>query len=67
MKLTKDYILRVAKEFFEVDSIIDIQVLKGGHINSTYLVVFPECRYILQQINKYVFYSLFELVANSYK
>lgn len=57
MKLTKDYILRVAKEFFEVDSIIDIQVLKGGHINSTYLVVFPECRYILQQINKYVFYS----------
>lgn len=57
MELTKEYILRVAKEFFEVDSIIDIQVLKGGHINSTYLVVFPECRYILQQINKYVFYS----------
>jgi len=63
-QLTNEYILRVAKEFFNTEKIIDIQSVHGGHINSTYMIVFPDCRYILQQINHYVFNSPISVMNN---
>ena len=64
MKKSKEFILKVAKEFFNINSIIDIRQINGGHINSTYMVTFPECRYILQQINHEVFKSPFSVMNN---
>ncbi|MBQ7277379.1 MAG: aminoglycoside phosphotransferase family protein [Bacilli bacterium] len=64
MKKSKEYILKVAKEYFNVDSIVDIRQLTSGHINNTFMVTFPECRYILQQINHNVFKSPFGVMNN---
>ena len=57
-------LLEVAKEFVNVEKIVDIQELKGGHINSTYLIVMPEAEYTLQQINTDVFISPFGMMHN---
>ena len=57
-------ILKVAKEFVNIEKIVDIKELKGGHINSTYLIVMPEAQYILQQINTDVFISPFGMMHN---
>lgn len=61
---TKEELYRVAKEFFNVDNILEIVEMPGGHVNSTYMVVFPECRYILQQLNDKVFLSPFGVMNN---
>lgn len=63
MRSTKS-LFRVLKEFFDVDNIIDITELKSGHINSTYLIEFPTCRYILQLLNNKVFQSPFGVMNN---
>ena len=55
---------RVAKEFVNVNQIQEIKELKGGHINSTYLIKMPEAEYILQQINNDVFVSPFGMMHN---
>ena len=57
-------LFRVLKEFFDVDNILDISEIKTGHINSTYLVEFPDCRYILQLLNVNVFQSPFGVMNN---
>ena len=57
-------IKKVAKEFLNVDMIEDIKELKGGHINSTFLIKMPEAEYILQQINNEVFVSPFGMMHN---
>lgn len=57
-------LFRVLKEFFDVDKILDISEIKTGHINSTYLVEFPDCRYILQLLNSNVFPSPFGVMNN---
>ena len=58
------HVKKVAKEFFNIDLIQEIQELKGGHINSTYLIKMPEAQYILQQINNEVFVSPFGMMHN---
>ena len=63
MRTNKD-LLRVLKEFFNVENIVDIVELSTGHINSTYLITFPECRYILQLLNNNVFTSPFGVMNN---
>ena len=55
---------KVAKEFFNVNKIVEIKELKGGHINSTYLIKMPDATYILQQINNEVFVSPFGMMHN---
>ena len=55
---------KVAKEFLNVNMIENITELKGGHINSTYLIKMPEAEYILQQINNEVFVSPFGMMHN---
>lgn len=57
MRRTEEYILKVCKEFFNIDNIIGIKEITGGHINETYEIEFKECRYVLQQLNGHVFYS----------
>lgn len=57
MNRTNEYLMRICKEFFNVDKIRDIKELNGGNINETYLVIFDNCRYVLQQLNGHVFYS----------
>lgn len=57
MSRTNEYLMKVCKEFFNVDKIRDIKELSGGNINETYLVTFDNCRYVLQQLNSHVFYS----------
>lgn len=57
-------LFRVLKEFFDTDNILDISEIKTGHINSTYLVEFPDCRYILQLLNSNVFPSPFGVMNN---
>ena len=59
-----DKIYKVAKEFLNVEKIVSITELKGGHINSTYLIKMPEAEYILQQINNEVFASPFGMMHN---
>ncbi len=54
----------VLKEYFNVDNIVDVQTYGNGHINATYLVIFPTCRYILQKINDIVFSSPFAVMHN---
>lgn len=55
---------KVAKEFLNVEKIVEIKELKGGHINSTYLIKMPEAQYILQQINTNVFVSPYGMMHN---
>ena len=55
---------KVLKEFLNPDKVIDIEELKGGHINRTYLVTMPETKYILQQINHHVFQSPYGMMHN---
>ena len=57
-------LLKVLKEFFNVDNILDISEIKSGHINSTYLIEFKDCRYILQLLNSNVFSSPFGVMNN---
>ena len=57
-------LLKVLKEFFNVDNILDISEIKSGHINSTYLIEFKDCRYILQLLNSNVFASPFGVMNN---
>lgn len=57
MRRTEEYILKVCKEFFNIENIIGIKEITGGHINETYEIEFKECRYVLQQLNGHVFYS----------
>lgn len=64
MRRTKEYMLRVCKEFFNVDNIIEIKEMTGGHINETYEVIFKEYRYVLQQLNDKVFYSPLGVMNN---
>lgn len=61
---TREELNKVAKEFFNVDNIIEMIEMPGGHVNSTYMVVFKECRYILQQLNDKVFLSPFGVMNN---
>ena len=61
---TKAQLYKVAREFFNTDNIVDIKEIPGGHINSTYLVSFQHCHYLLQQINDYVFYSPISVMNN---
>ena len=63
-KRTYAKVRKVAKEFLNVDMIKEITELKGGHINSTYLIKMPEAQYILQQINNEVFVSPFGMMHN---
>jgi predicted nucleotidyltransferase len=58
IKELKEYYTNKFKRF------VDIQELKGGHINSTYLIVMPEAEYTLQQINTDVFISPFGMMHN---
>ena len=65
MRRTEEYILKVCKEFFNIDNIIGIKEITGGHINETYEIEFKECRYVLQQLNGHVFYSPQGVINNT--
>lgn len=54
----------VLKEYFNVNNIIDIVPYGNGHINRTYVVIFPTCRYLLQKINDNVFINPFAVMHN---
>jgi hypothetical protein len=56
--------MRVCKEFFNVEKIIEIRELGGGHINETYEVIFKDYRYVLQQLNSVVFFSPLGVMNN---
>ena len=64
MGRSKEYLMRVCKEFFNVDKIIEIRELGGGHINETYEVIFKDYRYVLQQLNSAVFFSPLGVMNN---
>jgi len=55
---------KVAEEFLNSQKIVEIKEIESGHINKTYLVVMPECNYILQEINTHVFNSPFGMMHN---
>ncbi|MBE5817200.1 MAG: aminoglycoside phosphotransferase family protein [Clostridiales bacterium] len=60
-----DVIRRVCKKFGRTGEIIDVQEIKIGNINKTYLVIFSDTeKYILQQVNTYVFKHPDEIMAN---
>lgn len=54
----------VLKEYFNVDNIINVIPYGNGHINSTFIVEFPTCRYLLQKINDDVFENPFAVMHN---
>lgn len=55
---------KVAEEFLNSQKIVEINQIESGHINKTYVVVMPECNYILQEINTHVFNSPFGMMHN---
>jgi len=61
---TKEELLRVAKEYFNIENIKEICPINTGHINETYEVRFDDCRYVLQQLNHHVFLSPFSVKNN---
>lgn len=54
----------VLKEFFNVNNIVDVRPFGNGHINSTYIVEFPTCNYLVQRINDDVFDNPFAVMHN---
>lgn len=64
MQRTHEYMMRVCKEFFNVNNIVEIRELGGGHINETYEVIFKDYKYVLQQLNAKVFYSPLGVMNN---
>ena len=64
MARSKEYLMRVCKEFFNVEKIVEIRELSGGHINETYEVIFKDYRYVLQQLNSVVFFSPLGVMNN---
>ena len=54
----------VLSDYFNVDNILDVLPYGNGHINKTYLVVFPTCKYIIQKINDNVFENPFAVTHN---
>lgn len=54
----------VLKEYFNFNNIVDVKPYGNGHINATYLIEFPTCKYILQKINSTVFSSPFAVMHN---
>ena len=54
----------VLSEYFKIENIIDVHPYGNGHINNTYLVVFPTCKYIIQKINDDVFSNPFAVMNN---
>lgn len=55
---------KVIAEYFDATKIKEIIELKGGHINSTYLIKMEETEYILQKINHHVFPSPYGMMHN---
>ena len=55
---------KVLKEFLNPERVVDVEELKGGHINRTYLITMPEAKYILQKINHHVFTSPYGMMHN---
>ena len=64
MARSKEYLMRVCKEFFNTSNIVEIRELGGGHINETYEVLFKDYRYVLQQLNSKVFFSPLGVMNN---
>lgn len=64
MARSKEYLMRVCKEFFNTKNIVEIRELGGGHINETYEVLFKDYKYVLQQLNAKVFYSPLGVMNN---
>ncbi len=54
----------VLKEYFNVNNILEVRPYGNGHINNTFLVVFPTCTYIMQKINNNVFENPFAVMHN---
>jgi N-acetylhexosamine 1-kinase len=54
----------VLSDYFNVDNILDVIPYGNGHINKTYLVIFPTCKYIIQKLNNNVFENPFAVTHN---
>ncbi|MCL2521773.1 MAG: aminoglycoside phosphotransferase family protein [Erysipelotrichales bacterium] len=54
----------VIKKYFNEKNILSIKEYGRGHINKTYLITFPEKKYILQQINSTVFKNPWGVMKN---
>ena len=54
----------VLSEYFKIDNILDVRPFGHGHINKTYIVIFPTCKYCLQKINDNVFANPFAVMNN---
>lgn len=54
----------VLSEYFKIDNIIDVYPYGNGHINNTFVVIFPTCKYIIQKINDEVFTNPFAVMNN---
>lgn len=59
-----ELLVKVINEYFDYSKIKKITELKGGHINSTYLIEMEETSYILQRINHHVFKSPYGMMHN---
>ena len=54
----------VLSEYFKIENIISVTPYGNGHINNTFLVEFPTCKYIIQKINDEVFSNPFAVMNN---
>lgn len=61
----KAELLNVCKEFFNINNIREIKELTTGNINETYIIVFDDYKYVLQQLNSHVYYSPIGVMNNT--
>ena len=62
--MMSENIIDILKNYFNVKKIKEIEVVKSGHINDTFLIRMKEKDYILQKINKEVFKSPYGMMHN---
>lgn len=54
----------IIKQYFNPSKVESIEPYGNGHINNTFLITFPEKKYILQEINKTVFNNPARVMKN---
>ena len=60
----KNMIDAIIKQYFNPSKVESIEPYGNGHINNTFLITFPEKKYILQEINKTVFNNPARVMKN---
>lgn len=54
----------VLKQYFDIDKISNVEPIGSGYLSQSYLVTFPESKYVLQKIDEEIYASPFGVIMN---